>query len=294
MSPCPRVRQPRRSARPAPRLVLLVGDEELLSDRAISAVAAAPDAPTRQSSRPSGPARRSRGRTAQLLGPSLFGDARYCHPRPQDIRTAAAAVLGPYLDSAADGTVVVLQQRAGPRARGCSTAPPSKGPEISCAKLTRPDERADFVRAEIAARWSHSPDAVALLLDAVGSDLRELAAVAGQLVSDSGEMSTRPRPRLPPRPAEVTALPSRLAVVGRSGPRWRPALRAVRGSSARRIADALATACGRSRGSGRPGGASEYELAKRLGMPPWKVKRGWAGPRLDRGRTASGPRVVAT
>ena len=51
-----------------------------------------------------------------------------------------------------------------------------KALEIGCTKLTRPDERAEFVRAEVRSHGGRiGPDAVAALLDAVGSDLRELA-----------------------------------------------------------------------------------------------------------------------
>ena len=65
---------------------------------------------------------------------------------------------------------------------------------VVCNKITKPAERIDFVRAEIRrAGGATTPDAVAALVDAVGSDLRELASAASQLVADTGAWSTRAR-----------------------------------------------------------------------------------------------------
>ena len=60
---------------------------------------------------------------------------------------------------------------------------------VVCNKITKPAERIDFVRSEIRrAGGTTTPDAVAALVDAVGSDLRELASAASQLVADTGGM----------------------------------------------------------------------------------------------------------
>ncbi|MDT4947984.1 MAG: polymerase subunit delta, partial [Pseudonocardiales bacterium] len=95
----------------------------------------------------------------------------------QDVRTAAATVLGPYLESPVDGTVVVVQHAGAAKGKAVlELARRAKALEIGCTKLTRPDERADFVRAEVRSNGGRiSGDALAVLMDAVGSDLRELA-----------------------------------------------------------------------------------------------------------------------
>ena len=60
---------------------------------------------------------------------------------------------------------------------------------VACNKITKPAERIDFVRSEIRrAGGATTPDAVAALIDAVGSDLRELASAASQLVADTDGM----------------------------------------------------------------------------------------------------------
>ncbi|MDT4917397.1 MAG: polymerase subunit delta [Pseudonocardiales bacterium] len=244
-----------------------------------------------------------------MLGPSLFGEARLLAVRAaQDVRVAAAAVLGPYVQTPADGTVIVLQHAGGAKGKALlDLARKAKALEIGCGKLSRPEERAEFVRAEVTRCGGRiTPDAVAALLDAVGSDLRELAAVAAQLVSDSSDSAGSTgnvdvdivrafhRGR-----AEVSGFAvSDLAVVGRSG----PALEALRfalsvGVPHVVIADALAdgvrsVARVASAGSG---GGDQYALAKKLGMPPWKVKRAGA---QSRGWSEAGLRqalsVVAT
>ncbi len=287
---------------PPPQLVLLVGDEELLVDRTVSAIAAG--------------ARRVDPSVAEtylvgaeldgpelheMLGPSLFGEARLLVVRSaQDVRTAAVAVLGPYLDSPADGTVIVLQHAGGAKGKTLlDLARKAKPLEIGCTKLTRPDERTEFVRAEVRRSGGRiGPDAVAVLLDAVGSDLRELAAVSAQLVSDSGGdvgvdiVRAYHRGR-----AEVSGFAvSDLAVVGRSG----SALEALRfalsvGVPHVVIADALADGVRSVARVASAGPSDHYALARQLGMPPWKVKRASA---QARGWTEAGLRealgVVAT
>ena len=173
-----------------PVLILLVGDEELLVGRAVSAIAARarqadPDVTETELTGAAldGP------ELHELAGPSLFGEARLLVIRSaQDVRSAAADVLRPYLTAPADGATLVLQHAGGAKGKALLDAARKAGAlEVGCAKLTRLDERCDFVRAEVrAAGGTIGSDAVAGLVDAVGSDLRELAAVSAQLVSDCG------------------------------------------------------------------------------------------------------------
>jgi DNA polymerase-3 subunit delta len=282
--------------------VLLVGEEELFVERAISAIAAAARRvdPAIAESALTG-AQLEGPELHELLGPSLFGDSRFVVIRAaQDVRTAAAAVLGPYLQTPADGTFVVLHHVGGAKGKALlDVARKAKALEIGCARLARADERAEFVRGEIRAAGGRiAPDAVSVLIDAVGSDLRELAAVSAQLVSDSGGDVGVELVRAYHRgKAEVSGFAvADLAVLGRSG----PALEALRfalsvGVPHVVIADALADGVRSIARVAAAGRGDQYALAKRLGMPPWKVKRassqarGWSEAGL---RTAFG--VVAT
>ncbi len=211
----------------------------------------------------------------------------------QDVRTAAAAVLGPYLQNPGEGTVVALHHLGGAKGKAVlELARKAKALEIGANKLTRPDERSDFVRHEIRRNGGRiSGEALSVLMDAVGSDLRELAAVSAQLVSDSGGDVGIDLVRAYHRGrAEVSGFAvSDLAVVGRSG----PALEALRfalsvGVPHVVIADALADGVRTVARVASAGQGDAYALAKQLGLPPWKVKRasgqarGWSEPGLRR------------
>src|SRR5581483_9651586 len=85
-------------------------------------------------------------------------------------------------------TTIVVQHAGGAKGKAVLEAVRGAGAlEVSCVRLARAEERHDFVRAEVRrAGGTITADATAALVDAVGSDLRELAAVSAQLVSDSG------------------------------------------------------------------------------------------------------------
>lgn len=267
---------------PLPGVVLLVGDEQLLVDRAVGAVAAAtrrldPDVSITEIA---GAALEGQ-ELHELVGPSLFGDARLLVIRAaQDVRSAALEVLRPYLDAPAEGATIVLHHVGGAKGKAVLDAARNartKPIEIACTKLTRPEERADFVRAEVRRAGGRiGPDAVAALLDAIGSDLRELAAVSAQLVSDSGgEVDVHLVRAFHTGRAEVSgfAVADR-AVVGDTG----GALEALRyalgiGVAHVVIADALADGVRSIARVGSAGRGDAYALARKLGMPTWKVKR---------------------
>jgi DNA polymerase-3 subunit delta len=283
-------------------VLLLLGDEELLVGRAISAIAAAVrriDPLTVESEQVgsvlAGP------ELHELLGPSLFGDARLVVVRGgQDVKTAALAVLQPYLEKPSEGATIVIQHAGGAKGKAVLEAARKGGAlEISCTKPTRPEERLDFVRAEVRrSGGSITPDAVAALVDAVGSELRELAAVSAQLVSDSGGRIDIDWVRAYHKGrAEVTGFAvADLAVTGR-GPEALETLRHALsiGVAEVLVADALADGIRSIARVASAGRADPYSLASQLGMPPWKVKRagaqarGWTEPGL---RAALG--IVAT
>jgi DNA polymerase-3 subunit delta len=278
---------------PLPAVVLLVGDEELFVERAISAVSAAARAadPSVIESELTGSTVDARQLT-ELLSPSLFGDAKLIVLRSaQDVKVAALPSVVEHLQSPTPDTTVVLQHPGGAKGKAIlESARKAKALEIGCAKLTRADDRADFVRDEIRRCGGRiAPDAVAALLDAVGSDLRELAATSSQLVSDGAGAVTLDLVRAFHRgKAEVSGFAvSDFAVAGRRD----AALEALRSALAVGvphvvIADALADGVRSVARVSAAGRGSEYDLAKRLGMPPWKVKRalgqarGWNEPAL--------------
>jgi DNA polymerase-3 subunit delta len=274
-----------------PALVVLLGDEQLLVDRAIGALAtaarrAAPEVieMERSGATVEGPD------LHELLAPSLFGDARLLVIRAaQDLRAAAISVLASYLTTPVAATTIVLQPAGGAKGKAVLDAARAAGAlQIDCARLTRPEQRAEFVRAEVRQAGGRiSAEAVAALLEAVGSDLRELAAVAAQLVSDSGGAVDLDLVRaFHTGRAEVSGFAvSDLAVGGSAS----AALEALRyaldvGVPHVVIADALADGVRTIARVASAGAGTDYALASRLAMPPWKVKRaraqlrGWSEP----------------
>jgi DNA polymerase III subunit delta len=225
-----------------------------------------------------------------MLSPSLFGDARLLVIRTaQDVRTAPLAVLAPYLKTPEPGATIVLQHAGGAKGKAVLEAARQGGAlEIACAKLTRADERLDFVGTEIRRAGGRiSTDALHALVDAVGSDLRELAAVSAQLVSDSGgDVSLELVQAFHKGRAEVSGFAvSDLAVVGNE-PGALEALRFALGVGVPQvvIADALADGIRSIARVASAGRGDKFSLASQLGMPPWKVERaqrqsrGWSEP----------------
>jgi DNA polymerase-3 subunit delta len=280
---------------PLPGVILLTGDEDLLVTRAIGAVAAAaraqdPDVAESElaGSAIDGP------ELHELVGPSLFADSRLLVIRSaQDVKATALEVLSAYLRTPSESTVIVLQHAGGAKGKKVLDAARSaKALEIGCAKLTRPEHRADFVRGEVRRAGGRiGPEALTALVDAVGSDLRELAAVAAQLVSDgNGTVDVELVRAYHRGRAEVSGFAvSDLVMVGKLG----DALESLRyalglGVPHVVIADALADGVRTIARVATAGRGDAYALASQLGMPPWKVKRaqgqvrGWSEPGVHR------------
>ena len=79
------------------------------------------------------------------------------------------------------GKVLVVTGAAQGIGRGIALRAAAEGGQVLLA------DRADFVRREFRRyKITVDDDTVALLLDAVGSDIRELAAACSQLVADTG------------------------------------------------------------------------------------------------------------
>jgi len=261
-------------------LTLVVGDEEFLVSQALDDIRRAvlnaePDAEVHDLEANTVDSIE----VLQLLSPSLFGGRRLILVRSaQDLGSAAAQSVLPMLLDPDPDTTVVVQHLGGAKGKSVLDAiRKAKPAEVSCMKLTRPEDRQQFLRNELR-RFNGriTPEAAAALLDAVGSDLREISAVVAQLVGDTGgsidaaAVSAYHRGR-----AEVTGFAvADQAVVGNTAAaltnlRW--ALNV--GVPPVLIADALADGVrtvARVLGAG-PG--DPFKLAPALGMPPWKVKR---------------------
>ena len=149
---------------------------------------------------------------------------------------------------------------------------------IECPKLTRFAERLDFIRAEFRRAGRRADDGAArALLDAVGSDLRELAAACSQLAADTdGTIDETVVARYYRGRAEATGFTvADRAVEGHLAQaleqlRWALAT----GVSPVLICSALAQGVRLlGRVGSAPRGASSAALAAEVGAPPWKIDR---------------------
>jgi len=279
-----------------PPLRLVVGDEELLIARAISDTVAAARAVDRETDvRELAAADIEPGVIYDLLSPSLFAQRRAIivhkgHEARQDI----ADVLSSYAKDPDESITLVVVHAGGARGKALLTAMrAAKADEIECKPLRGASERIDFVRAEVTrAGGTISPPAAAALLDAVGTDLRELAAACSQLAVDAGgHVDADAVARYHRGRAEVTgfAVADRAVLGDVPG-----ALETLRwalniGVAHVLVADALADGVRTIARVSSAGGGNPYSLATSLGMPPWKVKRAQTQARgwTDAGLTAA-------
>jgi DNA polymerase-3 subunit delta len=266
---------------PAP-LQLILGEEELLVERAVRAAF--------DSARLADPAADlTRVRVAdltppelaELVSPSLFAEGRVvvlegAHDAGTDI---AAAVIA-YIKRPAEGVVLVVLHNGGGRKPGKDlvAAMKSAGATVAeCARITKPAEREAFVRNEIRRAGGKSDgEAVVALIDAVGSDLRELASAAAQLVADTGGAVTKEAVRRYHRGrADVTGFAvAEKAITGDvagalESLRWAMQLGVPHVLVADALADAVRTVA-KVAGAGR---ADPYRLSSELGMPTWKIRK---------------------
>ncbi|MGW3994523.1 DNA polymerase III subunit delta [Amycolatopsis sp. NPDC004772] len=288
---------------PAP-LQLVLGEEELLIERAVRETLAAARAtdPTAELTRVR-VSDLTAPELAELVSPSLFSEGRVIVlESAQDISQELADAVASYLKDPADGVVLVVVHTGGGRSKAGKSLPAAlkkAGAEVTeCPKLTKPAEREQFVRHEVRRVGGKiDPAGVAALLDAVGSDLRELSSAATQLVADTGGAVDADAVRRYHRGrADVTGFAvAEKAVSGdRSAAleslRWAMQLGVPHVLVADALADAVRTIA-RVSGAGR---GNPNQLAGELGMPPWKIRkaqgqsRGWNPDGL-----ATAMRVVA-
>jgi DNA polymerase III subunit delta len=276
-------------------LRLVVGDEELLVSRAVAEVTTAarvadPEADIRELAA----AELTAGDLYDLLSPSLFGGQRVVVVRgAHEAKTDVVDALRAYVADPTDDVILVVVHPGGARGKALVDAVRKAGAVVvECVKLTRAEERQAFIRVEIGrAGGAITPGAVAVLLDAVGNDLRELATACSQLVADTGgRVDADAVARYHRGRAEVTgfAVADRAVVGDVAGAlealRWALAV----GVAHVLVADALADGVRSIARVSSAGRGNPYAMASALGMPPWKVKRaqsqarGWTVTGLSR------------
>ncbi|MFD6894332.1 DNA polymerase III subunit delta [Rhodococcus sp. NPDC060086] len=268
-------------------LHLVLGNEELLVDRAVTQIIA--DVRARSGAGNNLPVSRLRAgdagvpELAELLSPSLFAEERVVIlESTADAGKDAAALI---LDAAAappEGVALVILHSGGGRTKAMVGALRKCGAEEhDCQAPEKAGERAKWVRAFVHEEFQVAGVRVAgdveeLVIDAVGSDLRELAAACSQLMADTGgKIDANAVRRYYSGKAEVTGFDvAEKAVAGDVA----GAMEALRWAMHRGVphvllADALADSVHTIAKVGSAGRGDPFSMASGLGMPPWKVKK---------------------
>lgn len=213
----------------------------------------------------------------EMFSPSLFSDTRAL------IFTDAAEsgkepleLLVQSCRDVAPGITVIIQHTGKGRNKPLLDKL-KKLADVHEANKLNARERHGFVTAEFRNLGVRpTPDVVQALLEGVGSDLRELAAAVSQLVADTNGAVTAADVRTYHQGvAEVSGFDiADLAVSGQTTRAVASTRRALQlGVEPILIAAALSNSVmAVARSYGIRGRANDYELAKVLGIPPFKVK----------------------
>ena len=162
------------------------------------------------------------GRLQVVTSPSLFGEGRAVVVHGVEAMTDEflADALA-YLEAPESDVVLVLEHSGGQRGKKLLDAARSADvPTVACDPLKRDTEKVDFATAEIR-RAGRRVDAggARALVDALGSDLRELASACAQIVADThGPITADVVARYHGGRVEVTAFRvADAAIAGESG-----------------------------------------------------------------------------
>lgn len=287
----------------APRITLAIGGEAVLVDRAVAAVASAVRKadPSAQRTTISASDDGAAGHLREAAAPNLFGDGGVVvitgiDAADDDLATALRQVLTDLPES----THLVVTHPGGNKGKALLDELRRAGAdEVDCRGPKKGRETRDFLTREFARRKRKvTPDAVATLYDAVGHDIGLLSSAVAQLCDDieAEVIDAAAVGEFFGGVAEVSGFTVSDAVWDR---RQGDALQTLRqamlvGDAARlgvmmvsSLASGLRTLV---RVGGMPPGASDADVAREAGVPPWKVKdlrRQWNRWSADQRRLAT-------
>jgi DNA polymerase-3 subunit delta len=273
-------------------VAVVVGEEELLVERAVARLVATASGATGQAGGTDGPllaedgvrevtaGALSPGELASVTAPSLFGGT--CVVVVRDAHQAGKDVTDELARLAAEpppDVRLVVTHAGGARGKALLTSLTGSGARvIECPKITRVADRMDFVREEFRAAGRTIDDGgVRALIDALGSDLREIASACAQLAADTTGVISQP---VVYRYYRGRAEASGFSVADRAVEgRLSDALELLRWALAVGVAPVLISS-GLAQGvrllgrvSGAPRGQGSAALAAEIGAPPWKIDR---------------------
>jgi DNA polymerase-3 subunit delta len=238
----------------------------------------------------------SLGELGELSAPSLFSSTRCVVVRGfENLPEESVDGILEYAAAPADDVALVLVHGGGQKGSGVLTRlrKITTVTEVKSEEL-RASEFPGFVAAEVRGHGGTiEPDAATSLVQAVGQDLRSLAAAADQLVNDFPEETLTEEKVKRYFGGRAEAKSFAVADAAFWG-RRRPALEELRWALDGGTPPVLVTSAfaGSARGIARylsaPRGMREVDLAREVGVPPWKVRtirdqsRGWSEAGISR------------
>ena len=271
-------------------VTLVTGPEEFLNERAVSAAIEAVRRADEESEVSETAADQlSMGALAELAAPSLFSTIRCVVVRGlEDLPDETYDGLLEYAASPAEDVGLVLVHAGGQKGSGLLAKLRKLAPvnEVKSVAL-KPSEYPRWVAAEARSHGGRmAEDAAELLVQSVGQDLRALAGASHQLANDfAGQPLTADVvKRYFGGRAEVKGFAvADAAIYGRTA----RALEELRWALDNGTAPVLVTSAfasglrGLAKFKSAPRGLREGDLAKEVGVPPWKLRtlreqaRGW-------------------
>ena len=275
-------------------LQLAIGPESLLADRLVVAILSnLRESHPNLSSEIYDAAQLEVSALAELLAPSLFSEPRLIVLKDlQDLPEELQALLKEYALEPDPNITLVMTHKGGVKGKSLLDSLRKAGAkETPCEAIKRDGDKIQFVRTEaLSLNRKISADAAKALVDAVGSDLRELANALSQLISDTaGEITVEAVERFHGGRVEATGFDVTDAVIeGRDADALRVLRQAIdTGTDPVMIVSALAAALRTlARVGSAPRSLRSAELAGELGLAPWQVDKarrqlpGWSGPRI--------------
>ncbi len=260
-------------------ITLIQGPEELLADRAIAEAVVASKGATRSHLSAE---TLELGQITDCLSPSLFGDARLIVIKEvQDLAAELAEEVTIYLDNPDEGVELILWHKGGVKGKALLERIKKSKPTIILAEaLKKESDKSDFVRAEFV-RFNRkiSFDAVQALVDALGSDMRELSGVSSQLAADvaaGAVISVDDVAKFQLGRIETTGFDvADAALEGRTDQALITLRHALQtGVDPVLIVSAMASSLrALAKVSGANRGAKSFELAGPLGLSPWQIDK---------------------
>ena len=261
-------------------IYLLLGSESALADRALGKLLAELKA-ERAEITTLFAGEVSVGEISDALSPSLFSERRALILRDlQDLADEAKNEITRYLDATDPTLTLVLIHKGGVKGKALLDQIKKAKPEIiACEPLKKESEKEDFVRnLFLDLGRKVSPAAVSALVNATGTDLRELSAAVFQLASDSpaGLIEESHVNKYHQGKVETTGFDVADKVMEGNLPESLITLRhaITTGTDPVMITSAIASSLrGIAKVSGINRGQKSFELAGELGMAPWQIDK---------------------